>query len=283
MALELFLILLFAFFGYASSFEQLDCVQVVNCTCKTDNFTKIKFICSYDYGNVIVEVENKSMLTINCLKLKKGQSIDFYNALPSLDESFFTNGISLLMKQCSLPYKFSSISVKYPPIRKASFFLARPKNVSQDFFDIDSPLTDFSFDDEVIYSDVNILLNLKNLENAELNSELIFPKPLPSRLFEGNIKLRNCTMFLAAYESDLRIPSGLFQFNGALEQVTMTFGYGLTIIEDRLLSNKINLVTVKFNCQTLAVAPAIPDRIFRNSTNLETIWLIRMGLTYLSG
>lgn len=277
---------MFLGFGYASSYGKSDCFEVVNCTCETDYFSKIKFNCSSDYGNVAVEVENKEILSINCEEFYNKESVEFYDVLPQLGESYFTNGLSLLMRFCPLPYKFSTISAKYPPIRKARFFLAQIHNVSQDFFDIDSPLTDFTFEEEVIYWNVNILLNLKNLENAELSTELAFPRALPSKLFEGNMKLRSCTMSISGMES--RIPSEFFHLNNALEQVIITFctqasqQFGSNIIEDRLLSNKINLVTVKLNSCKLAAVPAIPDQIFRNSTNLETIWLKCMGLTHLS-
>lgn len=286
MRFKLFLLLLFVL-GYASSFEQFDCFKVVNCTCETDNFTKIKFICFFDYGNVSVEVEHKSALTINCEELINRQSVDFYESLPQFDESYFANGISLTVTYCDLPYKFSSISAKYPLIRKALFYLVQLNNVSQDFFDTDSPLTDFTFEKEVIYSKVNILLNLKNLENVQLSLETELLIPLPSKLFEGNMKLRSCSMIMFGFGTT--IPVQLFHLNDALEQVIINFlpesltqGFVLNI-DDRLFSNKIHLVTVKLNSNTLVAAPPIPDLIFRNSTNLETIWLNRMGLTNLSG
>lgn len=278
-------------FGYAVAVDQSSCFRPVNCTCNVKPDGTITFRCGgdKDYFKIAVKV---AKLTITC----KGNPSN-YNVLPRLNESFFASKIHLTLQKCILPYKFLEISRKFPPIRKAIFILDQSRNISRDFFDRNSILTDLHFD--VKTSDPPILHNLKKLKNLTLNLYCVGNAEAVNRtLFEENLHLKTCKMNV--YGKRISLPTQLFHRNKAMKSIEIELiehakpvsnesdieSSGETSqkvrIGDSLFANMKKLKTVSLKNSFAEPLEHFPENSFANSTNLESILLNGFRMRHLS-
>lgn len=265
-------------YGYVLCYTQSRCIEVENCVCQ-DYESSVQFLCSDSDGELRVELLPEYIL-IECLYDVNIYIGEVLKLIPKMNESFFLNDIELHVESCILPYTFSTISEKFPPIKTANFLLTeKVYNISKDFFEENSPLTDLTFNDPIIFAPVNMLRNLKNLQKVIIRSKYQVSKKItyiPSNLFEGNINLKICEIYLRG--NFMIVPSTLFNTNEALEQVTIHF-YHRIVFDDELLSNKKNLTMAELI--SFDIAKPVPNKTFRNSTNLKIIGLRNFGLTNL--
>lgn len=267
--------------GSGLCFEQKRCFKTKYCSCS--NGFPFKFHCSNNEGDLSVEILSNGII-IDCTTYNNGiDNEKLLDIIPKMNESYISEDFDFSIDSCVLPYKFSTISEKFPPIKTAKFYVVEAiQNVSKDFFDENSPITDLDFNDPIVFASVNMLRNLKNLQNVNITLENeIFHgfTSIPQNLLEGNINLKICRIYLK--NSIVKLPSKLFYMTDALEQATILFDFN-NVLEDGLFSNKKNLVFVMLeSIKRDNAAISIPSKTFRNSTNLTDIVLENLGLTKL--
>lgn len=268
-------------------FAQKCCFKVKQCVCDCDD-SFIQIQCVANEGTIVILVSTD--ILIECETHSNINNINnnkkLLEMIPKINESYFRNIdiIDLHLDGCDLPYTFSTISEKFPPIKRLTFFQKEyPQNISQNFFGENSPLTNLTFNDPIVFAPVHMLRNLKNLQFVKITLQYLFHNTItpivhivPSNLFEGNINLEICLISLEG--KSVKLPSKLFDTNDALKQVHINF-YKDNAFEDELLSNKKKLILAQF--ESFDLAKPVPNKTFRNSTNLNIIWLKGFGLTNL--
>lgn len=285
MIIKTLLIIAFLSGSISSQSENL-CFNSVNCTCEDSIRT---FNCNNEKGSLNIQHYEPSIfepntisIVITCVSLDNDR---IYELLPDFNTNYPTvTMVVMTLKSCTLPYKFSKISSKFPPIKGLDLtdISKGHSNFSDDLFEKNSPITELSFGPELIKTAPSVLRNLKLLEKVSIDCEFCYIK---STLFEENLNLKICKIKLKGFNGNL--PLQLFHRNTALESVYIDYQRYLgyvdhpNLIADGFLSNLESLKRVELLAVSMYNStPA--EFLFENSTSLEAIFMLDFKLEQIS-
>lgn len=268
-----------------SSAEICDIIE--KCDCKSNvSFTSIN---CYENGERIElsGVNRATRIEIRCFNTDNKEVYSLFRLLPFINETYLVKNFIIILIGCPLSGAFSPITEKLPPIKDVIIRNPSIKNTNQNFFMRDLPLIRLAIDDDaLVYSEVNVLRNLNNLERVFIT---LFQSGhiLPPKLFEGNVNLRGLRMLI--YGHKLIFPSNLFASNKLLDDVDLNFYGNLVTLENGLMSNKANLRRVSIinpsgKIKTFRrTPPKLADDFFCNSSSLEDIELQKFEKHQIKG